>query len=90
MRERISRNVQMIRLNQKMAIKATTKPITSPNEFVSVVNVLLVDDAGVAVAVGPTVGVAFAATLISGLELSIVRICAIFVIVGPTPLSGNA
>ena len=78
----------MIKLNQKMAIKATTKPSTTPKEFVRVVNVLLVDDAGVAVAVGPTVGVAFAATPISGLEFNIVRICAIFVIVGPTPLSG--
>ncbi len=30
-RERISRNVQMMRLSQKMTVKATTKPIISPN-----------------------------------------------------------
>src|SRR5579872_6027473 len=89
-RERISRNVQMMRLNQKMTRKATTKPITIPKSFVRVVNVLLVDDVVVvAVAVGPAVGVAAGANFITGLEFSIVRICAIFVIIGPTPLSGN-
>lgn len=80
-RERISRNVQIIRLNQNMMVKATIKPMTTPNEFVKVVSVLLVVDVGVAV--GEGVGVA------SGPILSIVieRVCATCVISGLTPLS---
>src|SRR2546421_6306050 len=88
-RERMSRNVQIIRLSQNMTVKATIKPITMPNEFVKVVNVLLPVGAGVAVAatvaVGTPVGVA------TGLVVSIVvSICVICVIAGLTPLSGKA
>jgi len=74
-----------------MAIKATTKPITILKSFVRVVNVLLVDDGvAVAAAVGVAAGCPAAwANLINGLEFSIVSICAIFVIIGPAPLSGN-
>ena len=73
-----------------MAIKATTKPITILKSFVRVANVPLVDDGvAVAAAVGVAVGPAAGANLINGLEFSIVSICAIFVIIGPAPLSGN-
>src|SRR6266704_3131865 len=79
-RERMSRNVQIIRLSQNMIVKATIKPMTIPSEFVRVVKVLLPEDGGVAVetTVGAAVGVA------SG---PIFRICAIYVIAGLMPLS---
>src|SRR2546422_11601505 len=35
-RERMSRNVQMMRLSQKMTVNATTKPIISPNALLRV------------------------------------------------------
>ena len=80
-RERMSRNVQIIRLSQNMIVKATIKPMTIPSEFVRVVKVLLPEDVGVAVetAVGAAVGVA------SGPIFKIVvTIC---VIAGLMPLS---
>jgi len=84
-RERISRNVQIIRLSQNITVKATTKPMTIPSEFVRVVKVLLPEDVGVGVTVGAAVGVA------TGAVLSIVvRICAICVIAGLSPLSDFA
>src|SRR5712691_3219920 len=43
-RERMSRNVQMMRLSQKITIKATKKPITIPSAFCKVVNKLLPDE----------------------------------------------
>jgi len=84
-RERMSRNVQIIRLSQNMTVKATTKPMTMPNEFVRVVNVLLPVDGGVAVGVGEAVGVA-AGPIVS----IVVRVCATCIISGLTPLSGLA
>src|SRR6266550_3640706 len=83
-RERMSRNVQIIRLSQNMIVKATIKPMTIPSEFVRVVKVLLPEDGGVAVetTVGAAVGVA------SGpIFRIVVRICAICVITGLMPLS---
>ena len=67
-RERMSRNVQIIKLSQNMTVNATIKAMTILKEFVRVVKVLLPVDVDVAVetAVGVAVGVA------SGLILSIV------------------
>ena len=58
-RERMSRNVQIIRLSQNMTVNATIKAMTILREFVRVVKVLLPEDGGVAVetAVGAAVGV---------------------------------
>ena len=85
MRERISRNVHIIRLSQNMTVKATIKPMTIPSELVRVVNVLLPEDVvavAVAAAVGAAVGVA-AGPIVS----IVVSICVIDVIAGQTPLS---
>src|SRR5436305_15093592 len=81
-RERMSRNVQIIRLSQNMKVKATIKPMTIPSEFVRAVKVLLPEEVGVGTTVGAAVGVA------TGPILSIVvRICVICVIAGLLPLS---
>src|SRR5947209_19617683 len=89
-RERISRNVQIIKLSQNITVKATIKPITIPSELVIVVNVLLpLDDevdAAVAVAVAAALGVGVPA---NGLVVSrVVSICVTCVIAGQMPLSG--
>src|SRR5438270_13814271 len=87
-RERISRNVHIIRLSQKMTVKATIKPMTIPSELVRVDNVLLPEEdaVAVAVAVGTTVGVATAGPVVS----IVVSICVIDVMSGQTPLSEKA
>ena len=87
-RERISRNVQMMRLSQKITTKATIKPITTPSELVRLDSVLLVDEV-VAVDVAVAVGVAVGAIPVNGFVFSIAIICVIVVIVGVAPLSGN-
>ena len=81
----------MIRLSQNITVKATTKPIITPNEFVIAVNVLLPEEVvAVAVAVATAVvGVAVGASC--GPVVSIVvSICVICVIAGQMPLSKNA
>jgi len=83
-RERMSRNVQIIRLSQNMIVKATIKPMTIPSEFVRVVKVLLPEDGGVAVETAVGVAVGVASGLISRI---VVRICATCVIAGLMPLS---
>src|SRR6266699_4164421 len=83
-RERMSRNVQRIRLSQNMIVKATIKPMTIPSEFVRVVKVLLPEDGGVAVETAVGVAVGVASGLISRI---VVRICATCVIAGLMPLS---
>ena len=61
-RERISRNVQTIKLIQKMTVKATTKPITMPSTLFKVSSRLLeLDVVGVAMAVAVGDGVAVGA-----------------------------
>jgi hypothetical protein len=52
-RERMSRNVQITRLNQKMTTKATVQPMSGPRAFCNEVIRFDVEDA-----VGATVGVA--------------------------------
>src|SRR5205823_1033998 len=90
-RERISRNVQIIKLSQNITVKATIKPITTPNEFVIVVKMLLLEDvvvpAAVAVAVAAALGVGVAATPAVVLSI-VVNICVICVIARQMPLSG--
>ena len=61
-RERISRNVQTIKLIQKMTVKATTKPITMPSTLFKVSSRLLeLDVVGVVMAVAVGDGVAVGA-----------------------------
>src|SRR6266568_9075627 len=86
-RERISRNVQIIKLSQNITVKATIKPITTPNELVIVVKMLLLlEDVVVAVAVAAAlgVGVGAAAVVVS----IVVSICVTCVIARQMPLSG--
>ena len=90
MRERISRNVQIIKLSQKITVKATIKPISTPNELVIVVKMLLplevVVVAAVAVAVAAALGVgAGAAAVVVSI---VVSICVTCVIARLMPLSG--
>ena len=66
-RERISRNVQTIKLIQKMTVKATTKPITMPSTLFKVSSRLLeLDVVGVARAVAVGDGVAVGANSDNG------------------------
>src|SRR2546422_10761845 len=91
-RERISRNVQIIKLSQNITVKATIKPITIPNELVIVVKMLLpledvVVPAAVAVAVAAALGVGVAAAPAVVLSI-VVNIYVICVIARQMPLSG--
>src|SRR6266516_3084765 len=90
-RERISRNVQIIKLSQNITVKATIKPITTPNELVIVVKMLLLEDvvvpAAVAVAVAAALGVGVAAAPAVVLSI-VVNIYVICVIARQMPLSG--
>ena len=66
-RERISRNVQTIKLIQKMTVKATTKPMTMPSTLFKVSNRLLeLDVVGVARAVAVGDGFAVGANSDNG------------------------